>query len=128
VNLVYHAANVARRKLAPLPQGWTVCGWKQSGKEGLVITGGVPRPFQILGGHEGLLFEGELQSLLISFGEIEVELLRYEEKTGKCGDCLGSGKIKPQGSRNTMRRETPCPRCAGTARAPVAGERKVAHG
>lgn len=119
MSLIVHAEIVARRKLAPLPAGWIVSSWKPSGREGLLISGGVPRPVPLWGSLSGKLFEGEPQSVLVSYEEIRAESRRFEDATGKCGDCLGSGRAMTQERRSRLARQGACPRCAGTRRAPA---------
>jgi hypothetical protein len=119
MNHIVHAEIVARRKLAPLPQGWIVSSWKPSGKDGILLSGGVPHPVTLWGDLSGKLFEGEPQSVLVSFEEIRAESHRFEAATGKCGDCLGSGRTMMQERRSRTARQGTCPRCAGTRRAPT---------
>jgi len=119
MSLIAHAEIVARRKLAPLPPGWIVSSWKQSGKDGILISGGVPRLIPLWGSLAGKLFEGEPQSVLVSYEDIHAESQRFEATTGKCGDCLGSGRAMTQERRSRVARQGVCPRCAGTRRAPA---------
>ncbi len=119
MNLIAHAEIVARRKLAPLPPGWIVSSWKQSGKDGILISGGVPRLIPLWGSLSGKLFEGEQQTVLVSFEDIHAESRRFEVATGKCGECLGSGRVMTQERRSNTARQGTCPRCAGSRRAPA---------
>ncbi len=126
MNLIAHAEIVARRKLAPLPQGWVVSSWKSSGRNGILIRGGVPRLVPLWGNLSGKLFEGEQQTVLVSFEDIHAESRRFEAATGKCGDCLGIGLAHPGERRPRVLRNSPCPRCGGRKIAP-AGSSEEAH-
>lgn len=119
MSLITHAEIVARRKLAPLPPGWIVSAWKPSGRDGILVCGGVPHAVPLWGSLSGKLFEGEPQSVLVSYEDIRAESRRFEAATGKCGDCLGSGRATTQERRGRTPRQCACPRCAGTRCAPV---------
>lgn len=121
MSLFTHAEAVARRKLAPLPQHWSVCRWEKLERDCLMIHGGVMQPLLLWPGRAGKLLEGEMQSVMVRLDEARAEALRFEADTGKCGECLGSGHTPaPKGKKllSTPRREA-CPRCAGSKLAPA---------
>lgn len=117
MSMIVHAEIVARRKLAPLPQGWVVCGWRQVDKDRLLISGGVARPMTLWSGLAGRLIEGELQSVLVLMDEVRAEIARYEAQTGKCGECMGSGRKSSERRMGRLFAGSPCPRCAGLKQA-----------
>lgn len=117
-----HLDELARRKVAG-PEGWEVCGWERvGGGNDLIVEGGVPRLLKA-GPKKGKKTWRDVptQKVVVTGAELEAEHARYEEQTGKCGDCYGHGEVFASWSVAEGTKYRPCKRCGGT------GERPNAH-
>lgn len=114
-----HLEEVARRKVNG-PDGWAVCRWERIGAgNDLVVTGGVPRVLKS-GPRKGRLTWRDVptQKAVVTGAEIEIEKVRYEANTGKCGDCMGNGEVFASWSAAEGIKHRPCMRCGGTGERP----------
>lgn len=116
-----HLDNVARRKVNG-PEGWAVCAWEVIGEgSDLVVTGGVPRLLKA-GPRKGKPTWRDVptQRAVVTRAELDAEKARYEADTGKCSECMGSGKVLASWSATEGVMYRPCKRCDGTGERPNA--------
>jgi hypothetical protein len=102
-----HLDNVARRKV--------------NGPEGsdLVVSGGVPRLLKA-GPRKGKPTWRDVptQRAVVTRAELDAEKARYEADTGKCSECMGTGKVLASWSAAEGVKYRPCKRCDGTGERP----------
>jgi hypothetical protein len=109
--LINHVDQVAKNKMG-VP-GWEPYAWERIGKDGLLVTGGIPRLLKS-GPRKGeKTWDGEVNKVVVVEAEVDAEKSRYEEETGKCHKCLGAGEVISGWSKETGRRMLKCPRCLG---------------
>jgi hypothetical protein len=110
-----HLDEVARRKVSG-PDGWKVCEWERIGDgNDLVVTGGVPRIMKS-GPRKGKPTWRDVptQKAVVTSDELDAEKKRYEEETGKCGDCYGTGEVFASWSSTYGVKIKTCKSCAGS--------------
>lgn len=114
-----HQVEVARRKLAPLPEGWEVFRFQRMGPDATLLTGGVPR-ILTRGPRKGRKqWSGGHLTVAVTDAEVAAEHARYEATTGHCGDCFSTGRVWDRWSAGEGSSTKPCARCAGTGVAPA---------
>jgi hypothetical protein len=114
-----HLNSVAKRKVSG-PDEWEWCKWERIGEgNDFVVEGGVPRLLKS-GPRKGeKTWKGvETQKTVVTDAEIKAEHARYEQDTGNCGDCMGSGRVFARWSADNGEDYKPCSRCGSTGKAP----------
>lgn len=112
-----HLDVVAKRRVGG-SEGWEVYHWERIGDgDDLVVEGGVPRLIESGPLKGEMAWDGPGQQAVVTGGELDAEVKRYEEEMGKCGGCGGTGvRCWHAGlRRETWRR---CVRCNGTGGRP----------
>jgi len=86
-----HAAEIAKSKAKM--HGWTPFLWQAIGEDAVLITGGVSRPL-LSGPRKGKpTWPKPHEQVVVTDTEIKIYERRYEQKTGKCAQCDGTGQI-----------------------------------
>lgn len=110
--MIEHVDAVAKRKM-DIP-GWEPYAWERIGTDGMLVTGGIPRLLKN-GPRKGeKTWSGNGDRVVVVRAEIDQEMERYEQETGKCRDCMGEGKRPVGWSEETGPRFKQCERCTGT--------------
>ena len=120
-----HMDEVAKRKVSG-EDGWEVCGWERIGEgNDFVVEGGVPRMLKA-GPRKGKKTwrDVPMQKAVVTGDELRAEHSRYEEETGKCGDCYGKGEVFSSWSVTEGTKMKPCRRCGGIGYRPSAAHTK----
>lgn len=87
----HHRIEVAKRKAGIA--GWEPYEFECIGSDAVALTGGVPRLLK-RGPRKGKqTWDGKGTTEVVTQSELKTEQDRYESQTGKCGKCMGSGKL-----------------------------------
>jgi len=107
-----HATTIARRKLCEAPE-WTVFSLEVLDSGDFLAAGAIEAV--TLGGKKKWL--GKEKRATITPAELKAEKKRYEATTGKCAECLGTGKILLRWHHIEGTTYQDCVRCKGTGEA-----------
>lgn len=110
-----HVNEVAKRKVSG-PEGWVMCAWERIGDgNDLIVTGGVPRLLKA-GPSKGKPTWRDVatQKAVVTSEELDDEQKRYEQATGKCGDCYGKGEVFQSWDVHDGTKYKKCSSCGGT--------------
>jgi len=114
VSGTYHIESVARRKLAPLPEGWEPWKYERVGPDATMVTGSVPR-ILTRGKNKGQKrWPKPGQAVVVTDAERDAEFARYEAETGVCGKCFGRGEESAGWHYKTGTKYRTCRRCKGS--------------
>jgi len=112
----HHLSSVAIRKRG-VP-GWEPYRWAVVGSDTVAVTGGIPR-LLTRGPRKGQkTWDGPGQTEYVTRAEQDAEFVRYENDTGRCGECFGSGEKLKSWHHIDGATYMPCPRCNGSKEAP----------
>jgi hypothetical protein len=104
----------AYRKLegVTLPESFQFCRI-QCMNGGIVLEGSATDVFR-RGPRKGRTkWIGERTSVVIADGDADAEQSRYEQETGKCGACIGSGQVFKLWDHKTGTEYRTCNKCKG---------------
>ena len=114
---INHAANVAKRKLSPLPSGFEFSGWEIVGPDTVVFRGGVARKIS-RGPRKGQrTWDKITHKVAVTKAEEQEEVNRYESETGKCAECGGTGEMWAGWNHKTGHCYSECTKCSGSGAA-----------
>jgi len=108
-NTNQHVETVARRKLNVGPD-WRVFSWEFVRPDNFLVEGCVPST-DLLG---KVKWDGKPSKTVVTRGERDAELARFEAETGKCGWCCGDGLEFKSWDHKTGTEHRPCRNCGGT--------------
>lgn len=116
--MIPHVDEIARRKLSKPPE-WEICRAEWIG-DNILCEGGVPRIIS-RGPNKGKKRwdKNNLDRVIVSEAEIELEKEQYESETGKCWRCIGKTVIIASSSITTGQTYRECPRCRATGNSPL---------
>lgn len=111
-----HMNTIAAKKAGI--EGWEPYRWEKIARDAIAVTGGIPR-LLTRGPRKGKkTWDGKGTTEVVTYAEMEMEFKRYEEETGKCGDCLGEGREFAGWHHIEGTKYRPCRRCNETGKAP----------
>lgn len=106
-----HLESAARRKLG------ASADWKAYRYEVIsdcvLVAGMVPAGYTKKGRPK---WKGQGQRTVLTPGEIEAEVARYEETTGNCSKCIGTGQVFKSWSQAEGLKTVDCPACGATGK------------
>lgn len=114
---IKHAETVARRK-CHAPEGFEVFKWEAIGSDAVSLTGGIPRIIT-RGPRKGKKTWNKciVTTEIVTKSEADAEQDKYEKETGRCGECMGEGKLLSGWSRDSGYTYRECSRCKGSGKA-----------
>lgn len=101
-----HTLEVARRKAGGGPD-WNWIKIRRVGDDATLVVGGI----------RGSPKREWSPEVAVMDSEADAEERAYEERTGRCGECLGVGQIIAGVSRENGASYRECPKCKGTGSA-----------
>lgn len=112
-----HLQRVANRKVAA-PATWEWFRFEAIGDDAIMLTGCDAVSVFTKGPRKGKPTYREPQRrVVITDAEIAEEYANYEAETGKCGKCLGEGRIWWGWDHETGTKYRECPTCHGNGAA-----------
>jgi Zn ribbon nucleic-acid-binding protein len=111
-----HINTLAIRKAAI--EGWEPFRYERIGKDGFLLTGGIPR-LLTRGPNKGKkTWDNKTASkVVITDAELFAEKARYTAETGNCPQCYGKGEMFASWHVETGTKHRPCADCGGTGKA-----------
>ena len=113
------AENIARAKLAPLPDGWDISRFEAIGPDAALYTFS---GYRILtrGPHAGKRkYMGPSRTAVVTDAEIAAARAAFEAATGKCCNCAGDGREYIGWSAQSGPKFRTCNRCSGSGDRPT---------
>lgn len=112
---VEHAIRVAWRKAGAIT-GWEPCILQRVGPDAMTVRGGIPR-IRTRGKNKGHKWWDKIgDPVVVTDAEARTERENWERTTGKCGECVGEGKVLIGWSAKEGTRFDACKTCGGTGR------------
>lgn len=95
--------------------GWEPCIF-EAAANGSLIRGGIPTI--TFSGKKKWPAQKNMEMVVITDADVRAEYARYENETGNCGDCYGTGKKVVGWHYIDGEKTTHCVRCNGKGGAP----------
>jgi hypothetical protein len=110
-----HINTLAMRKAGT--EGWEPFRYEVIGKDGFLITGGIPR-ILTRGPNKGKKTwdRKAATKIVITDSELDAEKVRYVAETGNCPKCYGKGEVSAGWHVETGTKYRPCDECGGTGK------------
>ena len=124
-NRIDHGGNCALRKIGN-PEGWTIYAWESLDDGSVLYRMALERPPGADGCRKWNTDQGK--AVAVSQAEVAAEYARYEDETGKCGECGGHGERWVGWNRDTGHKYAPCGKCGGSGNTPNPAPHRTAHG
>lgn len=112
---LFYMDRVAKRKTNS-PKEWEAFKWERIGDD-FIITGGIPKLLKSGKNKGNKTWKGSDETRsIISFDELEKEMIIYEKETGLCSDCRGKNVIFKSWDREKGTEYKPCQKCNATGK------------
>jgi hypothetical protein len=109
-----HRERVALRKLGN-PEGWAWFSWQCVGEDAVILKGCVPTRAYTKGPRKGRsVYDPPYREVVVTDAEVLAERKRFEDETGKCGECSGAGREFARWTAAHGTEWRPCRLCNGS--------------
>lgn len=107
-----HGERVALRKIGS-PECFTVCGWEALDDGGVLYR--MKREMPRTDG-ERRKWTGDEKTACVTRADLDAEMIRHENETGRCAECDGSAQEWAGWSVTDGNKWRPCRRCGATGK------------